>query len=176
MKIDAYLDEETFRTFTKFDILSRRRLWKSPVIFCAIMCTAAAICFLMHSVDGAVLLGAVLAAIGLGMPVVYFTTFFSSLKKQVKAQKLAPPRLVYSFDLTEKSDGIGISNGKESVSYRWQDAYHAYRNNGCLYLFMTADRAFLIPAFKQEETTDRLWSMLKKMLGKDKCTDLRKKK
>lgn len=173
MKFDVYLDEKTFRNFTRFDILKRRKYWRSPVIFASIMCTAGIIAFIMHKVDGAVLLGVVLTLIGAGMPAVYFLTFFSSLKKQVKAQNLNPPRLVYSFDLTEKGDGIGISNGKETANYEWKRVFHAYRDQKCIYLFMTSDRAFLIPNFENPASTETIWSMIEKKAGKEKCTVLK---
>ena len=134
-----------FRDFTVFDILKRRKQWKSPVIFSSILTVSALICFLMHETDGAVLLGTVLLTVALGMPAVYFITFFSSLKKQVKLQNLDPPRTVYTAELTDDPDGIRISNGKESASYRWDRAYHAYVTDECIYLYMTQDRAFIIP-------------------------------
>ena len=146
MTIDCKISEKMFRDFTLFDILRRRKQWKSPVIFSAILTFSAVICFIMHAKDGAVLLGAVLLAVGLGMPAVYFLTFFSSLKKQVRLQKLNPPRTVYTVTLTDAADGIRISNGRESASYRWDRAYHAYLTDECIYLYMTADRAFIIPA------------------------------
>ena len=73
------LDSRTFRDFTIFDVLSRRKAWKSPVIFASIMTLSAIICFIMHKVDGAVLLGSILLIVGLGMPIVYFLSFFLNL-------------------------------------------------------------------------------------------------
>ena len=83
MKIDVILSENLFRRFTLFDILQRRKMWRSPVIFASILSGCAIICFIMHHVDGAVLLGSVLLAVGLGMPAVYFSTFFTSLYKEI---------------------------------------------------------------------------------------------
>lgn len=145
MTIDCKISEKMFRDFTLFDILRRRKQWKSPVIFSAILTLSAVICFIMHSTDGAVLLGCVLLTVALGMPAVYFLTFFSSLKKQVRLQNLDPPRTVYTVNLTDAADGIRISNGRESANYRWDRAYHAYLTDECIYLYMTAERAFIIP-------------------------------
>ena len=145
MKTECTLSEKMFRDFTLFDILKRRKQWKSPVIFSSILTVSSVICFIMHKTDGAVLLGSVLLAVALGMPAVYFATFFSSLKKQVKLQKLDPPRTVYTVELTDAPDGIKVSNGKERASYRWDRAYHAYITDECIYLYMTQDRAFIIP-------------------------------
>lgn len=167
MTIECKLDAKTFKTFTCFDILKRKKYWKSPVIFAILMDISALICFFMNSVRGAVLLGCVLACIGTGMPILYFTTFFSSLNKTTKLQKLDPPRLVYTLELTEKSDGIGISNGKEKANYKWKDAYHAYKDKNCIYLYITALNAFLLP-----EKNDEAWLLITKQMGKERTTVL----
>lgn len=171
MRIDSYLDSSIFRRFTKFDILKRRKMWRSPVTFASIMCFCSIICFAMHRVDGAVLLGSVLLLVGLGMPVLYFTTFFLSLSKQVKAENLTSPRLVYSLELTDKDDGITIENGKERATYHWKNAFQAYLDDGCIYLFMTQDRAFLLPYKKDQYRS--VWKLIKKRM-EGKCKDIRK--
>lgn len=172
MKMSVMLDEKVFRAFTIFDILKRRKYWKSPVIFASIMTFSAIVCFLMHDVDGAVLLGTVLAVIGLGMPVIYFTTFFRSLGRQVKLQKLDPPRNVYDIELSEKADGIIVSNGKEKASYRWKDAWKAYKDKKAVYLFITYDRGFILPYSSMKEgKTDEWWALVSGQMG-DRCIDL----
>ena len=173
MTVYTFLDKETFRSFTIFDILKRRRYWKSPVTFAAILSVCAVVCFLLRSIDGAVLLGVVLLVVGLGMPVVYFITFFHSLRRQVKLQHLEEPRLVYTVDLDDTSEGIRIKNDKEQVSYRWEMAYHAYRTWGCVYLYITQDRAFILKLDDQKDGGDALWALAVKMMGDGKCTDLR---
>lgn len=176
MKMSVYLDEKTFRSFTVFDILSRRKYWKSPVIFASIMTFSALVCFLMHSIDGAVLLGVVLSVIGLGMPVIYFSTFFSSLKKQVKLQNLDPPRNVYDVELLGKADGIIVSNEKEQACYKWKDAWKAYRSFCAIYLFITSERGFILPYSSMKEGDEALWwSFIRDNLGQEKCIDLCKK-
>ncbi len=145
MTIDCLLDAKTFKDFTFFNIIKRLKYYKSPVIFACILTFCAAICFIMYKIDGAILLGTILLVVGLGMPIFYFTTFFISLKKQVKAQNLENPRLVYSITLENKEEGISISNDKEKASYKWEQVYHVYYAKNCIYLFMTKDRAFLLP-------------------------------
>lgn len=172
MKIQVYLDEKVFRNFTLFDFLQRRKFWKYPVIFALIMCSSAIISYVMNHVEGAIFLGTVLLVIGLGIPVAYFYTFFASLKKQVAAQNLNPPRLVYTLDLTEKEDGIFIKDDKNQVNYKWMDVYKAYRNKDCTYLFMNQDRAFLIPHACVSDKVDDLWNLLQTQIDSKKCIAL----
>lgn len=164
------LDEEVFRHFTMFDILKRRRQWRSPVTFALIMGVCSLFCFLMHQIQGAVFLGVVLLVVGLGMPVVYFSTFFVSLAKQVKAQNLEPPRFVYALDLDEKPDGIRITNGNEHATYVWKNVYHVWQDKKCTYLYITGNRAFLLPHACLSENASFLWSFLITRLGAERCS------
>ncbi|MBJ2357390.1 YcxB family protein, partial [Sphaerochaeta sp. S2] len=77
MTIAIHLSESNFRNFLIFNIIKRLKLYKSPVIFASIMSASAIISFLMHHVEGAVMLGSVLLLVGLGVPVVYFVNFFA---------------------------------------------------------------------------------------------------
>lgn len=174
MTIPVTLTEELFRRFTMFDILRRRKVWKSPATFAAIMCTSGAICYIMHHVEGAVMLGTVLMVVGLGMPAVYFFTFFSSLRKQILASGLKRPQLVYTLTLTEKAKGIAVSNEKEHADYEWKRVFHVYRDTIATYLFLSPQRGFILPHTCIEEGEEELWKLLEKKIPKERRTDLRK--
>lgn len=174
MTIPVTLTEEIFRRFTMFDMLKRRKVWRSPAIFAAIMCTSGTVCYIMNHVEGAVMLGTLLMAVGLGMPAVYFGSFFSSLKKQVLAYGLKRPQQVYTLTLSEKAKGIGISNEKEHADYEWKQVFQVYRDELATYLFMTKDRAFILPHTCIEEGEEALWKLLSKKVPKARCIDLRK--
>lgn len=174
MKIEVTLTEEIFRRFTMFDILRRRKMWRPSAIFAAIMGTSALICYRMNHVDGAILLGNVLLTIGLGMPLVYFATFFSSLKKQVLVHGLKRPQQVYTLELTQKEKGIRVYNEKEQAEYPWKAVFHVYRDQLATYLFLSPDRAFLLPHTCIEEGEDALWALLSKKIPEPRRTDLRR--
>lgn len=174
MKIEVMLTEKIFRRFTSFDILKRRKMWRSPATFAGILSACAIICYLMHHVDGAVLLGTVLLVVGLGMPCVYFVSFYHSLKKQIRSIGLTRPLKVYTLTLTEKSDGIAVDNDREHADYKWKNVHHVYRDKLATYLFMTAERAFILPHTCLEETPEELWALMNRMIPKEKCTDLRR--
>ena len=173
MIIEANLTEKIFRKFTMFDMMRRRKVWRSPATFASILSVSAAICFLMHHVEGAILLGTVLLIVGLGMPLVYFATFFSSLNKQILELGLKRPRVFYTLTLTEKSDGIGVHNEKEQASYKWKDVHHVYRDTLATYLFMTPTRAFILPHTSVEEGADALWQLMEKKIPENKRTILK---
>jgi len=169
MTIAVWLSEQNFRNFLIFNILKRLKLYKSPVIFASILTTSAIISFIMHSVQGAVFLGVVLLLVGLGVPIVYFTSFFSSLKKQVKQQNLDPPRLVYTLQFDESSDVLEVTNDKEKAAYQWKDVFHAYYERDGIYLFITQDRAFLLP-FEVLKDSSEVWNLIEAKLSEARCT------
>ena len=172
MTIEVNLTAEEFKRFSLFDTFRRRKMWRAPVTFASILSFCALICFLMHHVDGAVMLGSVLLLVGLGMPITYFTAFFTSLNKQVKT--LGLPKVVYSLCLTEKSNGIAIENGHEHADYKWKDVHHVYRSRPATYLFMTPARAFILPHSCVENGSDALWQLIEKKVSANQRTVLSK--
>lgn len=175
IKIEVNLTEDIFRRFTLFDTLKRRKMWRSPATFTAIPSTCVIICFIMRHVDGAVFLGCTLLLVGLGMPLAYFISLFSSIRKQIIDNGLKRPQHVYTLDLTEKANGISISNKKEHVDYKWKDVHHVYRDTLATYLFMTAQRGFILPCTCIEKgDDDDLWNLIAKKVPQERCTDLRK--
>ncbi len=173
MKIDVMMSAEVFYRFSIFDVLRRRRMWKSPAIFAGILTPCAIVCYIMNHIDGAVMLGNVLLIVGLGMPVFYFADFFLSLRKQVIQRGLKRPQHVYSLELTKEKKGIHISNEKEKASYEWKMVHHVYRDTLATYLYMTPARAFILPHTCLEGyDADGLWEIVTQMVDKEKCTVL----
>lgn len=170
MTIDVILTAKIFKRFSFYDTFIRRKMWRSPALFAAIMCSCACIAFIMRHVDGAIFLGSVLMIVGLGMPATYFLLFVASLQKQVKAHGLTRPQKVYTLQLTKNVDGISVSNEKEHVTYRWDNVYHIYRDTLATYLFMSPTRGFILPHTCLEEGPDALWALIEKKLPAQKYT------
>ena len=160
MRIEVTMTEEIFRRFTLFDMMKRRKVWRAPAIWAAILCTSAAICFIMNHVRGAVLLGWVLLLVGTGLPLSYFSSFAASMKQQILTQGLKRPQLVYTLELTKKGKGICVDNGREHADYAWKDVHHVYQDKEATYLFMTPARAFILPHFCIEEGEEALWELI----------------
>lgn len=173
MTIEVTLTAEAFRRFTLFDTFRRRKMWRSPAIFAAILSASACICFLMNHVDGAVMLGSVLLIIGLGFPASYFANFSRSVQKQIKSFGLTTPKKVYTLHLTKQTDGISVENEKEQVDYKWENVYHVYRDKNATYLYMSAQRGFILPHACTEDDGAKLWKLLKRTLPERKLTILK---
>ena len=173
MTIEVNLTSEEFKRFSLFDTFRRRKMWRSPVTFASILGFCALICFLMHHVEGAVTLGTVLLLVGLGMPISYFVSFFTSLSNQIKTLEL--PKKVYTLCLSDKTNGIRVENDREQADYAWKDVYHVYFEKTAAYLYMTPVRGFILPYSCVEGGPQSLSHMIKKQLSAQQYTFLTQK-
>lgn len=173
MTIEVNLTAEEFKRFTLFDTFHKRKMWRSPVIFAGILCFCALICFLMRHMEGAAALGGILLLIGLGMPVSYFATFFSTLRRQVKSQCF--PMKLYTLRLSETPKGIHVENDQEQADYAWKDVFHVYCGETAAYLYMTRTQSFLLPYSCVEEGSQALWELIKKQLTAEQYSFLTKR-
>lgn len=169
--IHVKMDERTLRRFAFFnDILLRKRFIR-PMVFAALMCAFAVVCFVSGKPQSG-LLGGVLTAIGLGLPAVYFGTFFSQLHARARKLKLDVPRAVYS--LTLRPEGVHIVNdqkAEDDVDVPWDRLFAAYRRKGIIYLYATPARAFLLPDGQADATPQQVWDMLTARMPQGRCFD-----
>ena len=106
--VSVQMDEKGFRDFASFDLLRHNKGWQRPAVFTAILLVCAGICLSqIGKREGAGLLTAVLTIVAIGLPAVYFGTFFSNLSKQIK--KLGLPRPFYRLEL----DAAGRRGGAD---------------------------------------------------------------
>lgn len=168
MEIEVRLSEAEFLKFSWFDVLEHRKLWRAPAVFAVILGVCAAVCFLMRETRGAVALGGVLLAAGLGVPAAYFLSFFFSLRGQAREQKLGTGKYVYTLDLS--GSGVAVNNGREHAAYPWGQVFRAYRRVDAVYLYITPRRAFLIPYECVNGEADGLWALIERGLPAERRT------
>ena len=164
--IHVRLDAKTFRRFSLFDTLRLRKRWVRPVVF-ALILVAFAVIALLTGKQQAGMIAAVLLVVGLGLPLVYFGTFFSQVN--VKAVDLKPPKAVYTVRLD--FEGARVTNDRksdENISLKWSQLPAAYRARDCIYLYASPIRAFLLPAGQADVSDEELWEYLVKHMG-EKC-------
>ena len=116
------------------------------------------------------MIAAVLLAVGIGLPLVYIGTFLSQVNMQAVRAGLKPARSVYTLTLGEA--GIHIENNQKkeaSQDLSWSSACHAFRKKNCIYLYVTPQKAFLLPGGQASVPDEELWDFMKKHLGAEKC-------
>lgn len=166
MTIQAVLDGGTFQRFAMFDVFYRQKRWRSPALFALILGAAAVICFVLHTRRGAVLLGTVLLAVALGLPAAYFLSYFLSVR--ARGKKLDAGGGTAAYTLRLDGDGVRVAQGEDTVEFRWGELLCAYRVEGCVYLYATAQRAFLLP---ERCGGDQAWRMIWKYMPEEKVFD-----
>jgi hypothetical protein len=173
INIPVKLDKLTFRRFATFDTFRRQQRWRMPVWFMLIMLGFSVYLFFQTDKPQSALIGGVLLAIGLGLPVVYLITFYITLRENVIKHRL--PRSVYTLKLTEKDINVrSADNQQEELTLPWDKLHAAYRVKGAIYLYVLPTRAFLLPDGQADVSDDALWAFITKKLPKDACRNLRK--
>ena len=166
--VPVKLDVKTFKRFSCFDTFVLRRRWVRPAVFAGIL-TAFAIVALLSGKPQSGLIAGVLLAVGLGLPLVYFGTYFSQLNAQAKRQRLDPPRRVYTLRMD--FDGLRVTNDQvkeDAQQVRWQDTAAAFKRKGCIYLYDSPVKAYLIPDGQANVPDGEVWEYLKARMG-GKC-------
>ena len=170
--VSVQMDEKGFRDFASFDLLRHNKGWQRPAVFTAILLVCAGICLSqIGKREGAGLLTAVLTIVAIGLPAVYFGTFFSNLSKQIK--KLGLPRPFYRLELDAAGLSVwmaGEQNKTEPTNrYTWNTVYCAYRTKEAVYIYVQKNQAYLL-----NESMDAAWSLLGSTLPAARRHDCRK--
>lgn len=168
MKVEVRLSGKEFIKFSWFDAFRRKKVWRRPALFAAILGAAAVACFALHERRGAVFLGGVLLAVAFGLPAVYFLSFHLSLRRQ--SAGLSGEKYVYTLELYDDGRGIAVDNGSEHATYPWNQVFHVYRAGAASYLYVTPQRAFLIPHGCVEGGADSLWELMERQVPEGRRT------
>lgn len=139
ISVSTTMGEQGFRDFAVFDAFHHRKAWLRPAVFAAIMLAFAAVCLSqLGKRPGAGLLAAVLAIVGIGLPVSYFYSFFRSVSRQIKQMHL--PRAFYRVELADTGIAVwmyGQQDKPEPTSrHTWDSFYCAYRTDNAVYLYV----------------------------------------
>ena len=130
ISVSVQMDAASFHDFAAFDLLRHRKAWHRPLAFTAILLASAGVCLSqVGQKDGAALLTVVLSVVALGVPAVYFWTFFHSLRLQIK--KMGLPRPFYRLTLDDAGLSVWMAGEQDKPeptrSYPWHDLHLAYR-------------------------------------------------
>ena len=167
--VHVKMDEKTFKRFARFDMFVLRKKWIRPAVFALIM-IAFAVAALLIRKEQSGMIAAVLLAVGIGLPLVYIGTFLSQVNMQAARAKLKPARPVYTVTLRE--EGVRIVNDQkeeEPQEAEWSSIQKAFRQKGCIYLYVTAQKAFLLPSKQADAPDHEVWAFIREHLGEGKC-------
>ena len=150
ISVSSKISDEIFTRFAMYDTFVRRRKWKAPALFLALMGGFALLCFtVLRGREQASLLGTVLLSVGLVLPAVWVLMYIVSVKSQTK--KLGLNRYIAQYTVEFSEDGIRIVKGRESAELGWENVDVLVRDKGCSYLYTDRGRAFLLPDCAETE-------------------------
>ena len=156
---------EAFRSLSSQSVLSTA---SSGTIYSCIAC----ICFSQQGRrEESALLGGVLLAVGLGLPLAYILIFLSSVSTKAKQLKLGSTPVAYTVSLSPEA--VAVTAGEQRAEYAWKDIMYAYRIKRSICLYVGANRAYLPPIASQQEEAER-WSLIPSQLPLERRKDLRK--
>jgi len=168
--VRANIDPKTFRRFALFDTFCRRKRWRGPLLFAAILSAFSIVCFALQGrKEQAVLLGAVLLAVGIGLPAAYFASYLLSVNAQAQKLGLSASRTAYTLYLGERA--VRVVSGKERAEFPWASLFRAYRTGNGVYLYADPRKAFLLP---EAQVTEAVWQRIQQCVPADRLHDLRK--
>lgn len=171
ISVSVQMDAASFHDFAAFDLLRHHKAWHRPLVFTAILLVSAGVCLSqVGQKDGAALLTVLLAVVALGVPAVYFWTFFHSLRLQIK--KMGLPRPFYRLLLDDEGLSVWMAGEQDkpeaSRKYAWHDMHLVYRTPNAIYLYVQQNQAYLL-----NDSLDAAWSLLQASLPAERLHDMR---
>ena len=162
------LDDKTFRRFVCFDTFIARKKWILPAAFTLAMTALAVIALLLRKEQSG-MIAAVLLAVGIGLPLACIGGFLIRVNRQAAGAGLKPARPVYTVTLLE--EGVRtVNEGQEDPQEAdWQSIHRAYRIKDCVCLYVTAQKAFLLPSKQADAPDKEVWEFIREHLGAEKC-------
>ena len=168
ISVDAGIDGKTFTEFALFDVMGRQKRWVRPLIFALIFTVFSLMAFSRRSYnEQAVLLGGVLLAVGLLLPLVYVLSFFLSVKR--KSRTMDSSKSAYLLELDE--NGLNVRKETQTLHFNWKEMYAAHRLKNSICLYADSRHAFLLPRGCGEENYRAAWNLIKKNLDPEKQRD-----
>ena len=173
LQISITMDAGSFHKFAAFDLFRHNKRWQRPLLFTVILLVFAGICLSqVGQREGAALLTVVLAVVALGVPTVYFWTFFHNLSLQIKKMGLSQPKPFYRLLLDDDGLSVWMAGGQDKAApthqYPWQSLYIVYRVPGALYLYVQQNQAYLL-----NDSIDAAWAFLSQKLPPKRLRDCR---
>lgn len=167
--VPVQIDEKMFLRFACFDTFVMKKRWKGPACFSAILLLSALICLSQPTRSGAVLLGSVLLVISVLVPGSYFLSYFLSVKRQARRIGLARITPVYNLTLNDSHIHVEYAGQKSKPeNYNWDRVFAVCFRKKAVYLYVTAQKAFILPAWQIEPDCDALRSLCAQRLDETK--------
>ena len=168
--IQSFIDARLFSDFAWFDLLCVQRRWRRPAIFAVFFAAVSLVAFSRADrVEHAALLGGVLLAVGLGLPLAYFGGFYLSVRRQSAAFTGKDAAYVITLD----ARGMSVSKGKQSAAFLWKQLDSVHRLARCVCVYTDPRHAFLLPSADNSRAVPAAWELITANLDSARVCDHR---
>lgn len=167
--IPVHLDPPALRRFCAFDAFVLRRRWFWPVMIGMVLITLS-LGGLLQLVPMAETSAGLMMGLGLAVPLVAFGLYLILIEAQVARQGLKQKPLMYTLTLTPEGVAVTGAQGDHSpVRLSWEGLWGAFRRRGCIYLYATPQRAFILPDGQASAAPEEVWRWMVRYMGAGKC-------
>lgn len=158
-----------FRSFCAFDTFRIKRRHLPALIVTVILLTLGVAALLFGNSSSGTLAG-ILTGLALAVPMVLTGLYVIQIESQVSAQGLKASPEVYALRLGENGVTItGVHRSSGSAHLDWNSVWAAYRVRGAIYLYVSEERAFILPDGQANEDSARIWDFLRTQMGDSRC-------
>ena len=168
------LSAKQFRSFCAFDTFRRKRRHLPILIVTSVLFTFG-LWYLLFAKGGSGAVAGLLIGLTIAVPMVTFGLYVIQIESQVSRQGLTAAPEVYALHLSP--DGVrisGLHRSSGTVSLSWIQIWAAYRARAAVYLYVSEDRAFILPDGQASVSDEKLWAYLCTMMGNEKCFVMKK--
>ena len=171
MTVHSHVDAQVYTAFSTFNNFTLYRRALTLKLFPLLMAGLG----IANLLGGYALLGIACILLGILLPLAYIGFHRRALANQIAHFNLDTPRLSYKVSLDQT--GVSLENGKEKARYPYEMFHCSYRVNGCIYLYLTKTKCFILPAkdFQDGVTEEELWVFLQEKLGEQRTIHYNKK-
>ena len=169
--IHVRLDAATFRRYCAFDTFRRQRRWYWPVLIGMVLITVA-LAGLLRLAPMSESAAGVLMGLGIAIPAVIFGLYVVQIEAQIARQGLKQAPAVYSLRLD--AGGVRVTNDQKEeppVELGWDRLWAAFKRSDAVYLYVSPERAFILPDGQASVSHEALWTFMKKHLGDARCIE-----
>ena len=171
-RFNTNVDARTFRDFSFFNSFLFHSRWISLALFPLVMTGLG----ILNLLTGSAFLFRLFLVLALLIPVLYLIYYGISLRNQIRVNNLTEKRQVYTTCFTNGK--IAVTNENENQPMEWEHIHCLFRYKEYFYLYITKNRAFILPAedLDDQKSADAFWEYSKLMAPKGRCRSYIKSK
>ncbi|MDD3430063.1 MAG: YcxB family protein [Oscillospiraceae bacterium] len=163
ISIDSLLSKKDYLNFCRFRSYYLNKASRNLLVFPLLLALFAIMNFVLKNT----VLGWILLVLALLIPLWMSLSLRGYAIKEAKNFGLEKPRVVYSFRLN--NEAIHVENNHEKADYQWSQVWKLFRTKQYFYLYMTPQRAFIIPIEGMESgEEEQLWTLAGQRMAAEK--------